>query len=128
MSSQIPWLKDRRNLLKGWLILSLCWSLIRSLGIRQIFGPHGTNAVTYLFLDLASTVPFAIYSGKAVFAWRDKSTKLVPYAAISSAAFFTPDLFVIATARHVPSGVWDVFVLYLVVALVLTLIRLAKSD
>ena len=128
MSSQIPWLKNRHFLLRGWVVISLCWSVIRSLGVRHIFGPHGTNAAIYLAIDLVCTVPFAIYSGKAVFAWRDKSPQLIRYAAISSVAFFMPDLFVIATAKRVPTEIWDLFAIYLAFAVAITLYRLVKSD
>ena len=111
-----------KGLTAGWVVLSLGWSVIRSLGIRHVFGPHGTNAVAYLLVDVVCTVPFAIYSARAAFVWINDRIIDSRALVISVVAFFAPDLFVVATAKHVPLDVWIGF-LVVVTALALVTVR-----
>ena len=60
----------------------------------------------YLIVDLAATVPYAIYSARAAFAWIDKSPTFLRNVVISAACFIAPDLYVVATARQVPLAIW----------------------
>lgn len=93
----------------AWLALSLSWSTVRSLAIAKFFGPHGTNAKIYFLIDISTTVPYAIFSAKAVYALVDKSKKLKVYLAIGSITFFAPDMYVIFSAHHVSDTLWATF-------------------
>lgn len=106
---RLPDLKNdavRRNVTRGWVALSLLWSITRAALIWRVFGSHGTNALGYLLVDLATTVPYAIYSARAAFAWIDRSPTFLRNLAISVACFLAPDIYVVATARHVPTAIW----------------------
>lgn len=96
----------RRRAIGAWIALSLLWSCTRAALIWQVFGSHGTNGLWYLIVDLAATVPYAIYSARAAFAWIDKSPTFLRNLGISAACFIAPDLYVVATAREVPLAIW----------------------
>lgn len=96
----------RRRAIGAWIALSLLWSCARAALIWWVFGSHGTNGLEYLIVDLAATVPYAIYSARAAFAWIDKSPTFLRNVVISAACFIAPDLYVVATARQVPLAIW----------------------
>lgn len=96
----------RRRAIGAWIALSLLWSCMRAALIWWVFGSHGTNGLEYLIVDLAATVPYAIYSARAAFAWIDKSPTFLRNLVISAACFISPDLYVVATARQVPLAIW----------------------
>jgi len=99
----------RRRAIGAWVALSLLWSCTRAALIWWVFGSHGTNGLEYLIVDLAATLPYAIYSARAAFAWIDKSPTFLRNVVISAACFIAPDLYVVATARQVPLAIWFVF-------------------
>ena len=105
----------RKKMMLGWLVLSLTWSTIRSIAIARLFGPHGTNALIYFFIDITTTVPYAIFSAKAVYALVDKSKKLKHYMTIGGITFFAPDMYVIASAHQVADTLWISFAIYLTI-------------
>ena len=96
----------RRKAIGAWIALSLLWTCTRAALIWQVFGSHGTNGLWYLIVDLAATVPYAIYSARAAFAWIDKSPTFLRNLGISAACLIAPDLYVVATARQVPLAIW----------------------
>ena len=117
----------RGQLTWAWIAISIAWSLIRSLVIRRVFGPHGTNSWVYLVIDFSTTIPYAIYSAKAVFAWIDKSSEFRRYLFISAACFIAPDLYVALTARRVSLDVWIGFGLFVFILASLAVLK-GRSD
>lgn len=111
----------RKKLTFAWLTVSILWSITRSFIIRGVFGSHGTNSLDYLFIDLATTIPFAIYSARAAFSWLDKSPYFVRQALVASLCFVAPDLYVFATARQVSLWIWVTFISFIVAMAVLAI-------
>jgi hypothetical protein len=119
--------KVRRNATFSWVILSLLWSITRAAIIWRVFGKHGTNGFGYLFVDLATTVPYAIYSARAAFAWIDRSPSFWRHLMIASLCFIAPDLFVVVTARNVPVLIWFGFAGFVSIMAILA-IKFARKD
>jgi hypothetical protein len=106
---RMPDLKNeavRRNATRGWVALSLLWSFTRAALIWHVFGSHGTNGFGYLLVDLATTIPYAIYSARAAFAWIDRSPEFARNLLISVTCFLAPDAYVVVTARNVAPVIW----------------------
>lgn len=119
--------KSRQNLTFGWLAISIAWSAIRSFVVGEVFSPHGTDADVYFLIDLLTTIPYAIFSAKAVFAAIDKSSKFFIYALIAGIAFITPDVYIFGTAKQVSTAVWIEFITYVFVMAGLAVTQSKKS-
>ena len=117
----------RRHATRGWIALSLLWSTTRAALIWRVFGSHGTNGYGYLLVDLVSTVPYAIYSARAAFAWIDRSSAFLRNLTIAAICFIAPDVYVVATARHVSAAVWFGFGAFVTLMAVLA-IKLARDE
>lgn len=127
---RLPNWKDatvRRNATLSWVVLSLLWSFARAAIIWQVFGSYGTNGFEYLIVDLVSTLPYAIYSARAVFAWMDKSPRFLRNLVIAATCFLAPDLYVVLTARDVPTTIWWGFGV-VITALAFLAIKFTKLD
>ena len=92
-----------------------------------MFGSHGTNGFGYLIVDLATTVPYAIYSARAAFAWIDHSPTFLRNLVISAVCFIAPDVYVVATARQVPPIIWFGFGAFVTLTAVLA-IKFAREK
>ena len=91
----------------AWLSLVLVWACFRALAINKFFGDHNVNSWGYLAVDLASSVPYALYSAKAVINFLDKSWMVFRKNVIMTALFFyIPDLYVLLFARTVPTSLY----------------------
>jgi len=117
----------RRNATLSWGALSLLWSFTRAAIIWRVFGSHGTNGFGYLIVDLVATVPNVIYSARAVFAWIDRSPTFLRNLFIAAACFIGPDLYVVLTARHVPTTIWLGFG-FVVTAMAVLATKFTKQD
>ena len=120
--------KNRQNLTFGWIAISIAWSAIRSFVVGEVFSPHGTDTDVYFMIDLVTTIPYAVFSAKAVFAAIDKNSKFFIYALIAGIAFITPDIYIFATAKQVSTGVWIEFIVYVVVMAGLAITQSKKSN
>ena len=91
----------------AWLFLVLVWACFIALAINKFFGDHNVNSWGYLAVDLASSVPYALYSAKAVINFLDKSWMVFRKNVIMTALFFyIPDLYVLLFARTVPTSLY----------------------
>lgn len=90
-----------------WLLLVLAWASFRAIAINKFFGDHKVNAWGYLTVDLVSSVPYAIYSAKAVVNFLDKSWLAFRRNVVLTAIFFyIPDIYVFIFARTVPASLY----------------------
>lgn len=96
-----------------WTALVVLWAAVRSVVVGRIFGPHGTNSVTYFIIDVTSSVPYGVTSARAVVAYLDKTPDFARWFALASVTFFLPDLYIVGTARHIPIEVWVGFAVWL---------------
>jgi hypothetical protein len=99
-----------------WLVLVLIWAIARALFINKLFGTHGINGYFYLIIDLASSVPYAIYSSRLVITFIDREFRSIyKNILLTSIFFYIPDVYILIAARRVPSGLY--VILFLTVAL-----------
>jgi hypothetical protein len=99
-----------------WLVLVLIWAIARALFINKLFGTHGVNGYFYLIIDLASSVPYAIYSSRLVITFIDREFRnIYKNILLTSLFFYIPDVYILIAARRVPSGLY--VILFLTVAL-----------
>ena len=103
---KLTFLRDKRAHYL-WLLLVLAWACFRAIAINKFFGDHKVNAWGYLIVDLASSVPYALYSAKAVINFLDKSWLAFRTHVILTAIFFyIPDIYVFIFARTVPTSLY----------------------
>ena len=99
-----------------WLVLVLIWAIARALFINKLFGAHGVNGYIYLIVDLAASVPYAIYSARLVITFINREFKNVyKNAILASIFFYIPDIYILITARRVPGSLY--VILFLTIAL-----------
>lgn len=99
-----------------WLVLVLLWAIARALFINKLFGSHGVNGYIYLAVDLAASVPYAIYSSRLVITFINREFKNVyKNVLLTSLFFYIPDIYILVTAQKVPSGLY--LILFLTIAL-----------
>lgn len=99
-----------------WLLLVLAWASFRAIAINKFFGDHKVNPWGYLAVDLASSVPYALYSARSVVNFLDKSWVDLRRNAIATAIFFyIPDLYVFIFARKVPTSLYIGFTISILI-------------
>jgi len=99
-------LRDKRT--HGvWLVLVLAWAIFRAFAINKFFGEHNVNSWGYLTVDLASSVPYAIYSARAVVNYLDKDWQMFRKSiGLTAGFFYIPDLYVLVFARSVSPSLY----------------------
>ena len=91
----------------AWLLAVLAWACFRAFAVNRFFGDHKVNAWGYLTVDLVSSVPYAIYSAKAVVNFMDKSWEALRKNVVLTAIYFyIPDIYVFIFARTVPTSLY----------------------
>jgi hypothetical protein len=119
--------KDKRAQ-RAWLALVILWAVIRAVVIQDFFGPYGINGWMYLVVDLASAIPYAIYSGKAVINFVDKNWSILrKNALISMVCFYIPDVYVLIYAKKVPTSLLVGFLITIAAFTVLAIWSLRKE-
>lgn len=103
----------------AWTAAVVAWAVARTVVVGRVFGPHGTSSLTYLAVDVASSVPYGITSARAVYAYLDHSPAFGWWLTGATATFFIPDLYIVATARQIPGAIWAGFALWLTAMTVL---------
>lgn len=98
-----------------WTLAVVAWAAARAVMVARVFGPHGTNGWTYFIVDIASSVPYGVTSARAVYAFVDRAPSLPRWCAAATITFFIPDLYIVATARHIPGAIWVGFVTWLAI-------------
>jgi hypothetical protein len=120
-------LKDKRT--QGvWLVLVLGWAIFRAVAINKFFGEHNVNSRNYLAVDLASSVPYAKYSARAVVNYLDKDWRTFRKStAITVLCFYIPDLYVLVFARMVPRSLYLGFGISITIFSLIALIGFRKD-
>lgn len=104
--TNLAFLRDKRTHFV-WLLLVLAWAVFRAFAINKFFGDHKVNAWGYLAVDLASSLPYAMYSARAVVNFLDKSWLAFRRNVVLTAIFFyIPDIYVFIFARTVPASLY----------------------
>ena len=102
----MSFLRDKR-VHYAWLLAVLAWACFRAIAINRFFGAHKVNAWGYLTVDLVSSVPYAIYSAKAVVNFLDKSWGAFrKHVVLTAICFYIPDIYVFIFARTVPTSLY----------------------
>jgi len=99
-------LRDKRTHY-AWLVLVLAWACFRAFAINKFFGDHNVNAWGYLVVDIASSIPYGLYSAQVVVNFLDKDWISFRKNLILTAIFFyIPDIYVLVFARTVPQSLY----------------------
>ena len=99
-------LRDKRTHY-AWLLLVLAWACFRAFAINKFFGDHNVNAWGYLVVDIASSIPYGLYSAQVVVNFLDTDWIAFRKNLILTAIFFyIPDIYVLVFARTVPQSLY----------------------
>ena len=113
---------------QAWLALVIVWACFRAFAINKFFGEHNVNPWGYLLVDLASSIPYALYSSRAVISFLDKAwPKLRRYVILSAIFFYMPDVYVFIFARTVPRSLYVGFVVTIIIFSILAVLSLKKD-
>lgn len=127
IGTELSFLRGKRAQ-QTWLCLVIVWACFRAFAINKFFGNHQVNAWGYLLVDLASSIPYALYSARAVVNFLDKSWPEFRRNVFLTAAFFyIPDLYVFIFARTVPASLYIGFIISIAIFSTLAFISL-RSD
>jgi len=120
-------LRDKRTHY-AWLLLVLAWASFRAIAINKFFGAHNVNAWGYLTVDLASSIPYAIYSARAVVNFLDRDWIAFRRNVILTAIFFyIPDIYVFIFARAVPPSLYLGFAISIIFFSAMALLSLKRD-
>jgi hypothetical protein len=88
---------------RTWLFLVIAWACIRAFFIGNFFGKYGVNALAYFVVDFASAIPYAIFSGRAVINFLEKSRiEFRRNGLLGIIFFYIPDIYVLIYAKKPP--------------------------
>ena len=103
-----------------WVVGVVAYGLARTLVVWTALGDYGVNPWIYGVLDVVSSVPYAIGTARVVTGVMDRDRARVRrWGLIAVAAFFAPDLYIVAAGRGMPTPVYIVLVAWVLVAAVL---------
>lgn len=120
-------LRDKR-MHYAWLLLVLAWASFRAVAINKFFGDHNVNAWGYLIVDLASSIPYALYSARAVVNFLDRDWIAFRRSVILASIFFyIPDIYVFIFARTVPTSLYVGFGVSIIIFSTLALLSLKRD-
>ena len=120
-------LRDKR-MHYAWLLLVLAWASFRAVAINKFFGDHNVNAWGYLIVDLASSIPYALFSARAVVNFLDRDWIAFRRSVILASIFFyIPDIYVFIFARTVPTSLYIGFGISIIIFSTLALLSLKRD-
>lgn len=112
----------------AWLLLVLAWASFRAVAINKFFGDHNVNAWGYLIVDLASSIPYALFSARAVVNFLDRDWIAFRRSVILASIFFyIPDIYVFIFARTVPTSLYIGFGISIIIFSTLALLSLKRD-
>lgn len=113
---------------RAWLALVIIWACVRAIAINRFFGQHDVNPWVYLLVDLVSSIPYAIYSSRAIISFLDKAwAELRRYGILSAIFFYIPDVYVFIFARTVPTSLYIGFTISIIFFSILAVMSLKKD-
>ena len=120
-------LRDKRTHY-AWLLLVLAWACFRAFAINKFFGDHNVNAWGYLVVDIASSIPYGLYSAQVVVNFLDTDWIAFRKNLILTAIFFyIPDMYVLAFARTVPTSLYVGFVISILFFSIIAFLSLKRD-
>ena len=120
-------LRDKRTHY-AYLFLVLAWACFRAIAINKFFGQHNVNAWGYLVVDLGASVPYALYSTRAVVNFLDKDWIAFRRNVILTTVFFyIPDIYVFIFARTVPRSLYLGFAISIIIFSTMALLSLKRD-
>ena len=111
-----------------WYFLVLGWAVLRTLLVKGVFEKNGVNPYIYLIIDLTASVPYAKYTHKLAISYLESNWKSFRFALIISVlTFYAPDIYILASARHVPTSIYIGFFLVLAFFSTLAILSILKK-
>jgi hypothetical protein len=120
---------QKRDLVRYiWVGVSLGYAALRILLAQEFLAEHGLNIWAFAIVELVSTVPWAVGSARAVTALIDKnSRRATGWAAVASAGFLAPEVFVLIATDRPPKWLPWVLALWVGVAGLLAVRRIIRE-
>lgn len=112
----------------AWITAVLAYSVVRTLVIWKIFQKYGVNQYLYLIIDIVCAYWYAIFSTKLVIETSKTHYKnLLKYLSLTLIFNFIPDLYVLATAKEVPSFIFKSYIQIIVLLAIIGLFSLFRE-
>jgi uncharacterized membrane protein len=113
---------------RAWITAVLAYSVVRTLVIWKIFQKYGVNQYLYLIIDIFCAYWYAIFSTKLVIETSKTHYKnLLKYLLLTLVFNFIPDLYVLATAKEVPSFIFKSYIQIIVLLAIIGLFSLFRE-
>ena len=112
--------RHRLVLESTWVVGVVAYGLARTLVVWGALGDYGVNPWIYGVIDLVSSVPYAIGTARVVTGVMDRELGPgAPWGLIAVAAFFVPDLYIVVAGHGMPTVVYVVLGVWVLIAAVL---------
>jgi hypothetical protein len=113
---------------RAWIFAVLVYSVARTLVIWKIFQEYGVNQYLYLIIDVFCAYWYAIFSTKLVIETsKTHYKKLLKYLSLTLFFNFVPDLYVLATAKEVPSFIFKSYIQIILILAIIGLFSLFRE-
>jgi hypothetical protein len=108
---------SHRRLERVWILGNVGYAVFRILLARQFLSSRGLNIWGFAIVEGASSIPWAIGSARLVRSIVDRRTgAALRWAAVATAGFFAPDVYIVATTHQVPWWIYAVLATWVTIA------------
>lgn len=112
-----------------WTLLVLLWATFRAILVQQYFSKYGVNSKLYLAIDLLSSVPYAISSGKLIIAIIDKKTQdSLKWLIATTIFFYIPDVYIFLSAHKVPNLAYGGLIIWIAIFTWISVVQLRRKS
>lgn len=93
----------RAALERAWLLAVLGWSCVRIGAVTHLLAHYGVQPLRYALIDLGTSGPYALASGRTVGALVDgRGRAASAWFALALVTFAAPDLYILSAGRAMP--------------------------
>lgn len=118
---------NRRRIIGPWIIANLGYDVVHTLVVVAVFGRYGLVWWVYGLYVLFFSMIYAWSTLELIGALADRRTRRAAWLApLTLAAYLAPETYIISVSRKVPTGVWVVLAVYVLVAATLTTVGLVR--
>ncbi|MEI7943769.1 MAG: hypothetical protein WCI25_03030 [Actinomycetes bacterium] len=115
----------RRLLERLWVMVVILYGAGRAFVVWKALGKYGVNPWLYLALDITSSWPYGVATARLVTSVIDREfPRARTWGVIAAIAFLLPDLYILVSARHVPTEVYVIFISIISLLALLAIISL----
>ena len=99
----------RQRVERAWVVVTLAWGIGRVFVVWGALSRYGVNPWLYAGIELLTSGPYGLATARLVTSLLDRNRQSASrWAALGLAMFLAPDLYIVGSGRHMPSYVYAI--------------------